>query len=123
MEPVLYNNKEYQELLQHLEKLMQEAEDSPFPQTKEIVFNILRYFDLIHREPLSRLMQLMENTAPELRAKLETDYTIKTLFSLYDLMAGEIERSPLKNTNTVGFVAAEMVGLITPVDKEEKGDD
>ena len=115
MEPVFYNNKEFGEILHQIEKLMQEAEQSPFQQTKELVTSILQYFDLMHREPLARMMKMIESEHPELRTKMETDYTIKTLFSLYDLMEGEIERNPMDNPNTLGFVPVENVGLFPSV--------
>ena len=120
MDPVFYNDKEFGEILQQIEKLMQEAEDSPFQQTKDLITSILQYFDLMHREPLARLMKLIESDHSELRAKLETDYTIITLFRLYDLIGGDIEKGPLKNSNTLGFVALEKVGLLSSVSKLEK---
>lgn len=112
MNPVFYNNQEYSELLQYFERLMQEAEQSPFPQVNEIVIGILKYFDLIHREPLARLMKNLETNHPELLESLEKDYTIKTLFSLYDLVEGDIERNPLDKPGTVGFVPESNIGIL-----------
>lgn len=115
MEPVYYNNEEYQEILQYLEKLTAEAEQLPYPNAKELVFSILQYFDLVHREALARLMQNIENSHPELRVKLEEDFATKTLFQLYDLIEGEIGNKPKNNNGLMGFVPVEEVGLLTPI--------
>jgi len=122
MKAVLYTDEEYREILQQLEKLTQEAEQLPYPNVKELVTSILQYFDLIHREPLARLMKLVETNHPELKANLEKDETLQTLFSLYDLMEGDIESSPLNNPKTMGFVPVEEVGMLSPDLKREKGE-
>lgn len=122
MEAVFYDNKEFEQILHQIEKLMQEAEQSSSAQSKDLITSILQYFDLMHREPLARLMNMIENEHPELRAKLETDYTIKTLLSLYDLIEADIERSPMDNPNAKGFVPVEEVGLLSSLSKLEKNE-
>ncbi len=120
MEPIYYNNKEFSQILQDINTKMQEAEQSPFQQTKDLVASMLRYFDLMHREPLARLMKMIERDHPELKAHMETDYTIKTLFSLYDLLEGAIEISPLNHPDIRGFVPAEDLSILPPIVRKEK---
>jgi len=120
MEAVFHTDEEYREILQRLEELMKEAEQLPYPNVKELVTSILQYFDLIHREPLARLMKTIESNQPELKASLENDDTVKTLFSLYDLMEGDIESSPLDNPKTMGFVPVAEVGLLSKPLKRER---
>lgn len=119
MKSVYYNNEEYQQLLKKFDDLVQQMEDSPFPQVKELLTPILQYFDLIHREPLARLFKMIEEDHPGWKTHLESDYAIKTLFTLYDLLDGEIERNPLDHPNTKGFVPESQVGLLTPIEKRE----
>lgn len=114
MEPVYYTNKEFEEILQKVEELVDESEHSPFTHTKELVTSLLQYFDLMHREPLARLMKMIEKSHPELRNKMKSDYTIETLFRLYDLMEGAVERTSSANKNIPGFVPVEDVKIITP---------
>lgn len=84
MKPVYYNNIEFQEILQKVKELVQQAEQSPSEETKALITSVMQYFDLMHREPLARLMHLIESSHPELKEKMKHDYTIKTLLSLYD---------------------------------------
>lgn len=113
MEPVYYTNKEFEEILQKVEEIVDESERSPFSHTKELVTSLLQYFDLMHREPLARLMKMIEASHPELKDKMKTDYTIETLFRLYDLMEGAIERTPSENKSIPAFVPVEDVEIIT----------
>ena len=118
MESVYYSDKEFIEILQEIEEMIAEAEKSPFQQSKDLIKSILKYFDLMHREPLSRLMKIIESEHPDLRTKLETDYTIKTMFKLYDLIDGEVEKSPLSDSNT--FIPVEDVGILPPIINPKK---
>lgn len=116
MNPVYYNDEEYQEILQHLNSLTEEAEMLPYPNAKELTTNLLQYFDLVHREALARMMQLIDSKQPQLRKELEADFTIKTLLSLYDLSATTNGVVPTeKPLGQVGFVPVEQVMLIRPI--------
>ena len=44
--------------------MIEEAEKSPFQQSKDLTKSILKHFDLVHREPLSRMMKMIENDYP-----------------------------------------------------------
>ena len=106
MEPVYYSNKEFIEILQDIDDMIEEAEKSPFQQSKDLTKSILKHFDLVHREPLSRMMKMIENDYPDLRSKLETDYTIKTMFRLYDLIEGDIIKIVVSNGGIVKYYAS-----------------
>jgi hypothetical protein len=117
MEAVNYSDKEFEQILREIEKMMEEAEQSPLPQVKEMVTSILQYFEMMHKEPLARLLKIIEKDHTGLRSKIEEDYTINTLFTLYDLIEGNIERSPMDNPGTKGFIPVEEVGLLSSVSK------
>ena len=118
MEAVYYSDKEFIEILQDIDDMIEEAEKSPFQQSKDLTKSILKHFDLVHREPLSRMMKMIKNDYPDLRSKLETDYTIKTMFRLYDLIEGEIIKSPVTDPKT--FISVEDVGLFPPIINPKK---
>jgi hypothetical protein len=118
MEPVYYSNKEFIEILQDIDDMIEEAEKSPFQQSKDLTKSILKHFDLVHREPLSRMMKMIENDYPDLRSKLETDYTIKTMFRLYDLIEGDIIKSPAAVSNN--FIPVEDVGYFPTIINPKK---
>ena len=118
MESVYYSDKEFVEILQEIDDMIEEAEKSPFQQSKDLTKSLLKYFDLMHREPLSRMMKMIESDYPDLRAKLETDYTIKTMFRLYDLIEGDIIKSPVADPST--FIPMDEVDLFPPIINSKK---
>ena len=107
MEPVYYSNKEFIEILQDIDDMIEEAEKSPFQQSKDLTKSILKHFDLVHREPLSRMMKMIEK-----------DYTIKTMFRLYDLIEGDIIKSPAAVPNN--FIPVEDVGYFPTIINPKK---
>ncbi len=92
MKPVFYNNIEYQEILKKVKELMQKVEDSESAEFKKLSTELIQYFEIMHREPLSRLIKMVESSHPELIDKFQQDFTIKTLLDLYDFNNSEIKR-------------------------------
>lgn len=84
MKPVLFNNIEFKEIMQYVQELVKQTEKIPDKETKELVEDILKYYDLMHREPLSRMLQAIEGSYPDLKDTLKQDYTINNLLELYD---------------------------------------
>lgn len=119
MKKVIFNDEEYQEILQHLNQLMQEADALPYPNAKELVFSILKYFDSIHREPLSRIMEVLDQKHPELRNHLESDLSVKTMLGLYDLKTMEAPKQIVDEEKVVGFVPLNEVTLLNPIKSTE----
>lgn len=84
MRPILFNNVEFKEIMEYVQELVKQADTIPDENTKELTAEILKYFDLLHREPLSRMLQAIESSYPDLKDTLKQDYTINTLLELYD---------------------------------------
>lgn len=114
MEPVFYNDEECREILHYLQQLTQDAGELPNPRARELVFEILQYFDLLHREALSRILRLAESE-PRMKAKMEADFAIRTLLQLYELSETEAGFNSSDTPRTVGFVSADEVRVLTPV--------
>jgi hypothetical protein len=118
MESVNYNDKEFTEILLEIEDILNEAEKAPFQSTKDFVISLSKYLDLLHREPLTRLMNVINKNHPELKSQMESDYTITTILKLYDLIEGDVEKSP--KVNQAGFIPDDQVGLFPPIVKTKK---
>jgi len=84
MKPILFNNIEFKEIMQYVQELVKQTEKIPDKETKELIEEILKYYDLMHREPLSRMLQAIEGSYPDLKDTLKQDYTINKLLELYD---------------------------------------
>lgn len=85
MNHVLYSDAQYNDLAQKTQQLIEEAEQLPDSYAKEIVFTLLENFDMLHREALSRLLKIIDEKSPALRSEMEADFTVQSLFTLYDL--------------------------------------
>ena len=110
MEKVLFNNEEFNEALDMLNNLMRDAENISNAEHKVLIYNILQYFDSIHREPLLRIMNQI-NQSKEIKEAILKDKTVQKLCTLYDIPT---EASPLEQEGTVGFIAENDVTLMTP---------
>lgn len=95
MKPVFYNNIEYQEILKKVKELMKKVEETGSPEFKELSTELIQYFEIMHREPLSRLIKMVESSHPELIDTFRQDFTIKTLLDLYDFNNTEIKRGSI----------------------------
>lgn len=84
MKPILFNNIEFKEIMQQVKELVRDSENYPDEQARERTAELLKYFDLLHREPLARMVETIERSYPDLMDILKQDYTINTLLELYD---------------------------------------
>ena len=120
MKKVIFSDEEFRENLQHLNQLMEEADGLPYPNAKELIFSILKYFDSVHREPLSRMMEMLKEQHPDFRKNIESDFSVRTMLNLYDLVQEKVlEPSVEKKENVLGFVPMEEVTLLNPEKNKE----
>lgn len=114
----IFNDEEYAELLQHLNQLVDDADSLPYQEAKSLIFEILKYFDSLHREPLSRIMNEIKSNDSELSKRLSEDFTIRTMLGLYDLTDVQTEIAQVDD-RVQGFVPADSVGLLSPIEHKE----
>ena len=111
MNKVLFDNEEYNEALATLNKLMMDAEQMTDVDAKVLFYNVLQYFDYIHREPLNRLVKLLDKNKV-LKNEILQDETVQKLLSLYDLP--EVA-PPLEKNEMVNFIPVDQVKVLTPI--------
>jgi nitrite reductase/ring-hydroxylating ferredoxin subunit len=104
--------EEFQTVVQQLDALIQEFEQLPFPQVREMVFDLLQAVDAIHREALARLISFLhEQGQADLVDRAAKDPIIHTLLRLYNLVPDE-DRSPLEAVRPgVNFIPLDQIGL------------
>ena len=110
MKKVLFSNEEFHEALNLLNSLMRDAESIENVDNKVLLYNILQYFDSIHREPILRIMNALDQNI-ELKNQILQDETVQKLCTLYDI---SMEKSPLDNEITIGFVSEDQVTMLAP---------
>ena len=110
MKKELFSNDEYKEALEMLNQLMRDAEQISNADNKVLLYNVLQYFDSIHREPIMRIMHALESN-PALKKDILKDETVQKLCALYDI---EIDENPSIREKPEGFVPLEEVTYITP---------
>lgn len=109
MSKVYYSDEEIEKLLHTLSDLTMQIDKIDDPFAKEMVYNLLKYFDAIHREALHRFWQFIRKNHPDIRNKVLTDYAIKNLLSLYDLEDFEGIKKAEKNKM---FISEDQVKLL-----------
>ena len=81
----MYSDKEYEQVLVRVGQILDEMERSGAQIDRALVDELMRHFDAIHRESLSRLVAFLESDQPDLLLKLKSDFAIRHLLGLYDL--------------------------------------
>lgn len=109
MSKVYYSDEEIEKLLRTLSDLTMQIDKIDDPFAREMVYNLLKYFDAVHREGLHRLWQFIKKNHPEIRDRVLTDYAIKNLLSLYDLEAFDGIKKPEKNKI---FISEDQVKIL-----------
>ena len=117
MKKELFSNEEYGSVLSQLDQLMQEAEQLTDVDQKVMIYNILQYFDSIHREPLSRIFSALADY-PTLKDQILGDPTTSKMLSLYDLVSDEPTNGH-QGGQEVAFIPADAVGILTPIKKKD----
>ena len=99
----------FQAVGRHLDELVREFENLPIPEVRDRVFELLQTVDALHREGLTRLVDLLR--ARDEGALLEqaaADFVIGTLLVLYDLIPEPA--APAAAPGTLSFIPLEQIG-------------
>ncbi len=105
MEGIFLTDTEYESLVSETEQLIAGVEDLPYPKVKNDFQDLLKNFDMMHREALTRLFKEIVINHPDLQAKMRHDKTVNLLFSLYDLFHTDIQN---------GILAQEILAGVNP---------
>lgn len=116
MKEVLFNNQEYGQILTQLDKLMQDAEQISDVDNKVLLYQVLQYFDSIHREPLARIFQMVEDH-PAIKNLMLEDPTVSKLLSLYDLVKEKADHK--RDEQNVVHVTEDQVTMLTIPKKKD----
>lgn len=117
MKEVLFTNKEYSDTLGQLDQLLQDAEQLSDVDNKVLIYQILQHFDSIHREPLSRIFNALQDY-PELKNQLIKDPTTSKLLSLYDIIS-EDQVNNHTDGRSVAFIQEDQVTFLNPPKKKD----
>ncbi len=105
IEPPRLDDEAFSHLTAYIQGLLEQMETLPFPKVQEDVFALLNSLDHLHREALTRLVELIEANAPELKLPMANDFAIQTLMMLYNFVP-EDERpatpSPKTHSTLIG---------------------
>lgn len=104
-------DEEFRQLIEQLDALIQEFESLPFPQVREMVFDLLQGIDAVHREGLWRLTSFLEEeVGSDVLERASDDPIIHTLFVMYDLAdADALPQEAHSSANS--FVPIDTIGM------------
>ena len=84
----------YEQLLVQIDHLAERLDREADENLKEVTRRLLTCIDLLHREPLRRLVQLLERRDPDVFALMTKDPVIQKLLALYELVPSTAETAP-----------------------------
>ena len=87
---------EYDQLVLLINDSVEKLENLPDSDIKTDFFELLKKFDLLHREGLFRILTLIETKAPSLATDLKKDFVIQTLLMLYEFAEQESKRQSVE---------------------------
>lgn len=100
---------EFQAVGRHLDDLVREFENLPFPEVRDKVFELLQTIDALHRAGLTRLVDLLrERDEGALLEQATADSIVGTLLVLYDLIPEPA--APVAAPGTLSFIPLEQIG-------------
>ncbi len=113
--------EEFQAVGRQLDALVREFETLPFPEIREMVFDLLQTVDALHREGLGRLVGfLRDHDQGGWIDRAAEDSIVQTLLVLYDLVpADPVDRAtaPALATQrgTTSFIPLDQIKLARPL--------
>lgn len=113
--PPRLNDADFEKLTEHIEGLLKKFEDLPLPRVREDVFELLNCLDFLHREALTRLVELIETKAPQLKLDMANDFAIQTLMMLYSFVPQEPE--PPSTSSRAVFIPIDQI-TVSPAIKQ-----
>lgn len=104
-------DEEFRQLIEQLDALIREFETLPFPQVREMVFDLLQGIDAVHREGLWRLSRFLEEkVGSDVLDRAANDPIIRTLLVMYDLE--EADALPQEaRSSAYSFVPVDTIGM------------
>ncbi len=98
------NDVDFSALTAHIQSLLESLESLPYPKVQEQTFELLNCMDMLHREALTRLLDLINAKAPSLVPELEKDFAVQTLLMLYNFVP-EAPTAATEPSNAAGMAA------------------
>ncbi len=117
MKEIYFSNTEYNDILNQLNQLMQEADQIAVADHKVLLYQILQLFDSIHREPLARIQEALQKN-PDLKREIESDAAVEKLMSLYDLLEVNVN-SNSQDEKQVAFIPEDQVMMMQVPKKKD----
>ena len=87
--PPRLDDPNFEKLTEHIQELLEQVEALPYPKVQTDTYELLNCMDLLHREALMRLIEIIELNAPQLKLEMANDFAIQTLMMLYNFVPDE----------------------------------
>ena len=111
--PPRLDDANFEKLTEHIQRLLEQVETLPLPKLQQDIFELLNCMDLLHREALTRLVELIEARAPNIKTDMADDFAIQTLMMLYDFVPDE--SVPVPATANPAFIPIAQVEMESAV--------
>lgn len=115
IEPPRLADSDFAKLTEYIQQSLEQLEQLPFPKVQEDVFQLLNSLDHLHREALTRLVELIETQAPQLKRQMADDFAIQTLMMLYNFVPPEA-LPPLPQASPGVTIGLDQIAVMQPAD-------
>lgn len=107
--PPRLDDPNYEKLTEHIQELLEKVESLPYPKVQTDTYELLNCMDLLHREALTRLIELIETKAPEIKLDMANDFAIQTMMMLYNFVPDDELPAPASDNST--FIPLDEIGF------------
>lgn len=110
-------DEEFRDVCRHLDELVRQFEDLPFPEVRDHVFELLQMVDALHREGLGRLVGfLRDHNQGSWIDRAAEDDAVQALFTLYDLIPMDpLRADEAPETGGAHFIPLSQIAVSRPV--------
>ena len=109
------DDENFGKLTEHIQGLLKKMEELPLPKVQEDVFELLNCLDFMHREALTRLIELIEAQAPHLKLDMANDFAIQALMMVYGFVPDDAvsKQAPVQNGTSV-VISLDTIPITQP---------
>lgn len=110
--PPRLDDPNFEKLTEYIQELLEQVEGLPYPKVQADTYELLNCMDLLHREALTRLIEIIELKAPELKLDIANDFAIQTLMMLYNFVPeDELPSASELNSGSSTFIPLDEIGF------------
>ena len=113
--PPRLDDPNFENLTEHIQGQLKKLEELPYPKVQQDVFELLNCLDLMHREVFTRLIEMIETSAPHIKLDMANDYAIQSAMMLYGFVQTDAPSpQPATTTGSSVLISLDAIPITAP---------